>query len=244
MNCENYSEMLSCYIDNELTQEEKLELEHHLSTCKNCNQQLQDLMSIKESMTGLETYQVPLDFHSELMKKINPRKKQKPKPKYLYYMGLAASIAVGFFIYDGIIPNNDVAQPQPASLAQKLPDTPVADIPIPETSETTGTNNIARSMPIKFNGMEIDLFQADATVITDLINFADEQNLSYIDLSEPTRLYWVINSVEDYNVLREYINSMEYLQKFGGIMQLDEVVNPNEDIKIIVYRNPENYDKP
>ncbi|WP_251358231.1 anti-sigma factor [Kangiella sp. TOML190] len=52
--CHKTQELISGYLDNELTQQQNQLVRVHLETCVNCQAVYQDLKAIKESISGLE----------------------------------------------------------------------------------------------------------------------------------------------------------------------------------------------
>ncbi len=50
MKCENINELLAAYLDEEVTPEERRQIESHLSTCEKCPEDLRLLASTRESL--------------------------------------------------------------------------------------------------------------------------------------------------------------------------------------------------
>jgi anti-sigma factor (TIGR02949 family) len=48
MDCTQVNEMLTAYLDNEVTPEERQEIEAHLSTCPHCRKELEELRSAQK----------------------------------------------------------------------------------------------------------------------------------------------------------------------------------------------------
>ncbi|MDR2903797.1 MAG: zf-HC2 domain-containing protein, partial [Clostridiales bacterium] len=57
--CEKYEEMLSFYIDNELSEADKAALETHLSSCADCRAAHEDLREMLGALNGLEELDLP-----------------------------------------------------------------------------------------------------------------------------------------------------------------------------------------
>jgi len=60
MNCEDYRQWISGYVDEELDANEREQLESHLSTCESCRRELEELVQFKESLTMIQ-FKEPLD---------------------------------------------------------------------------------------------------------------------------------------------------------------------------------------
>lgn len=97
MKCEDYLELLSPYLDQQLTTQEVEELEAHLKTCKSCREELEILEAIGITLDGLKDKEVPQGFHTELMNKINAQKQIKPFYHHKFFM-YGSSIAAVFIL--------------------------------------------------------------------------------------------------------------------------------------------------
>lgn len=74
MNCQEIKELLSAYLDGELSSKEQLEEEKHLSACSNCQLKLESLKTVQKALSNLEKSEPPrqrsLVFQKELQKKL------------------------------------------------------------------------------------------------------------------------------------------------------------------------------
>lgn len=52
MNCTEVSELLTAYLDNEVTQKERQEIESHLAGCPRCRKELEELRSAQKILRG------------------------------------------------------------------------------------------------------------------------------------------------------------------------------------------------
>jgi len=75
MKCEKILELLSPYVENELSAEEKAAVKHHLQTCPNCSSLLSNLEEIHESLADFPELEVSQDLLERLY--TLPRKKRK-----------------------------------------------------------------------------------------------------------------------------------------------------------------------
>ncbi len=60
MNCENYRQWISGYVDEELDANQREQLEGHLHTCESCRRELEELVQMKESLAMIQ-FKDPLD---------------------------------------------------------------------------------------------------------------------------------------------------------------------------------------
>ncbi len=77
MKCETIRNLLSSYIDRELNDIEKTELENHLAECDECRQEYEMLLDIVSACSNLEEVELPQDFKTELHQRLIEEKKKK-----------------------------------------------------------------------------------------------------------------------------------------------------------------------
>ncbi|MBN2145704.1 MAG: zf-HC2 domain-containing protein [Candidatus Aureabacteria bacterium] len=110
MNCEQVKEMLSAYLDEAVSGEEKNLLEQHLLGCSVCSREYDSLKEYRKLMTGLEQVKAPdhfLDeFHRRLGQEISPAKEESVLSfRYLYRtIGVAAVFFIAIWGYYHFIP--------------------------------------------------------------------------------------------------------------------------------------------
>ncbi len=68
--CVKVREMLSAYIDGELSPQARLFVKAHYETCPSCSEEMEALQMISASVRGLPGPELPADFHSALTHKI------------------------------------------------------------------------------------------------------------------------------------------------------------------------------
>ncbi|MGE5404501.1 MAG: anti-sigma factor family protein [Candidatus Saccharibacteria bacterium] len=107
MKCQDARELLSPYIDNEVTEKEKIMLEEHLSVCAHCNKELAELRSMVDCLHQLGELQAPTGFmtelHSRLLEvKVVPFESKKtavtPKPRWIAASVAGIAMALGVYI--------------------------------------------------------------------------------------------------------------------------------------------------
>jgi len=70
MNCEKILNKLSAYIDNELVDNEKHVIEHHIQGCAACSQELKILLNNKAYIRQLRPVSLSDNFHASLTQKL------------------------------------------------------------------------------------------------------------------------------------------------------------------------------
>ncbi len=95
MDCKLCQERLSDYIDNQISEEEKQQIENHIRQCSYCAKELENLKFALESLKELPEIDLPQNFSKELSKKIKNEKKPI-NSRFLNYkwLSLGASAAV------------------------------------------------------------------------------------------------------------------------------------------------------
>ncbi|WP_432664204.1 DUF4349 domain-containing protein [Wukongibacter baidiensis] len=70
MRCEEVRDFLSLYIDNELNDKERADIEKHLKDCEECNREYEDLLTIKQLLAETPQVELPSNFKAELHEKL------------------------------------------------------------------------------------------------------------------------------------------------------------------------------
>lgn len=73
MDCGEIKERLSAYVDDVLDAESKAVVEEHLSTCKDCQQELVSLKALVRELGSLEAVEPPKDFLDQIHERIEAR---------------------------------------------------------------------------------------------------------------------------------------------------------------------------
>lgn len=74
MSCQIFEEMLSAYIDGELSLQDKEALGKHLATCDSCRGALSEIMSVKTAIQAVPLEEIPPGLHEMIMCNLTPRK--------------------------------------------------------------------------------------------------------------------------------------------------------------------------
>lgn len=69
MDCKNIKELLSLYIDDELSKDKIEEINEHLATCESCNAELKELQEIRQLLAE-PLVELPIGFKEELHEKL------------------------------------------------------------------------------------------------------------------------------------------------------------------------------
>lgn len=80
MNCDKVKELLWAYLENKTTAEETAEIETHLEGCAACREELAQQKEIKNALASLPDEELPKDYHTELMQKLQTERKVVPFP--------------------------------------------------------------------------------------------------------------------------------------------------------------------
>ena len=106
MECKEYSELISTYVDGMLSPQEEGKLMAHLEVCQRCQEELKALKQIQALCDQLEMPDLPKGFHEDLMKRIEKEKSAKKvisfKWKWQYSGALVATLMVGIFGLSGL----------------------------------------------------------------------------------------------------------------------------------------------
>lgn len=70
MKCETIRNMISSYIDKDLNDIEKAEMEKHLTECKQCREEYETMLDIIAVCGNLEEVELPQNFRTELHQKL------------------------------------------------------------------------------------------------------------------------------------------------------------------------------
>ncbi|GMK40779.1 hypothetical protein PCCS19_38350 [Paenibacillus sp. CCS19] len=92
-------DQLLAYLDNELTEEEKLAVEAHLESCASCQALLQDWLSFQAQVHDAFQYkQAPIDFDIHVMQAIQQEQRVTIRKRWLLLPLLAGFIFILFGI--------------------------------------------------------------------------------------------------------------------------------------------------
>ncbi|SCG83123.1 putative transmembrane anti-sigma factor [Proteiniborus sp. DW1] len=94
MNCREFTDNISSYIDNEMNEIEKKEFELHILKCNNCRQEYEDMIKMLKYIKYQEQAELPDNYRLELRRKLKKAAKEEKKVSWR----LISSIAAGLII--------------------------------------------------------------------------------------------------------------------------------------------------
>ncbi|MFW6457061.1 MAG: anti-sigma factor family protein, partial [Planctomycetota bacterium] len=108
MHCENSEQILSAYLDGELSEEERRQVESHIKQCDDCRHELESLRRTVEVLHELPTIPASPDFTSRVLAELNMNEVPS-RITTLWRRGMAVAavflviITAVFLVDDGII---------------------------------------------------------------------------------------------------------------------------------------------
>lgn len=101
MRCNDCLNLLSSYIDNELTSEERLEFEAHLNKCASCKEELAIQSNIRQLLLTQNNLSMPSELHDKIMQSIKNTDTNKKRHSFIYnrkYMQALTTMAACFVL--------------------------------------------------------------------------------------------------------------------------------------------------
>lgn len=78
MRCDDIMELLSCYIDKEVSPAQRAAVEEHIKGCESCRKLAEEMASIRKAFSELVEADVPPDLHEGIMMAIRGARKSVP----------------------------------------------------------------------------------------------------------------------------------------------------------------------
>lgn len=100
MKCTDVSRLLSRYQDNELEDYSRNVVKNHLSACKNCRMELDELNRVVLDIAGIRDIDPKENFTAELMSLVKEHKEKKFAGKFAYIYSFVFAL---FFIFGVLI---------------------------------------------------------------------------------------------------------------------------------------------
>ncbi len=79
--CEEIKELINMYIDNELSEEEKVQVERHIGDCEQCRVEYEKLLKVHELSLLVKPEEPPIEYFDALTLKIRRRIRNEGKPR-------------------------------------------------------------------------------------------------------------------------------------------------------------------
>ena len=80
MNCEKYQELISAFIDGELTAEESINLQNHLDQCPACRRLMEEVKELHSLIASEDKTRMPIDVEKQILIDVSKRKRDKKEP--------------------------------------------------------------------------------------------------------------------------------------------------------------------
>jgi len=104
--CQQFQAKLDSYIDNELLTESNLEMMEHCGRCTSCSQQAEERRNVRKRLqNAVRDVKVPPGLEGRIRNRL--QQTTRPKPRKLFLMAIAATLAICF----GVIRFHDSAGP-------------------------------------------------------------------------------------------------------------------------------------
>ncbi len=94
MNCREFADNISSYIDNEMTEIEKKEFELHILECNNCRQEYEDMIKILKNIKNQEQVDLPDNYRLELRRKLKEAAKEEKRINWRVISSIAAGLII------------------------------------------------------------------------------------------------------------------------------------------------------
>ena len=91
-------DLLSAYVDEQLSSVERAVVDAHLSTCPRCRAELETIQVTKSWVTALPAVEPPFGFYERMLRDGGPRRRRARWPVRLGAIGLAATAAIWFAV--------------------------------------------------------------------------------------------------------------------------------------------------
>ncbi|MFC1930294.1 anti-sigma factor family protein [Chloroflexota bacterium] len=145
--CKNNQELLSAYIDKQLTGTEKSDLEQHLKTCETCDK---ELASLRNTMLMLKRLPVAVPRHSFTVKESRP---VKSTPFFgIFRLATIATAAILLFINAGDFLGVYPTTVPPASPQATVPAFSETPAPVPVRRSSQGRPETSMPLPVGSSG--------------------------------------------------------------------------------------------
>ena len=117
MNCEEYRALISCAVDGELTEEERRQLDAHLSECEDCRAYRDALLSLSEELQ--KPVDPPAELRERVMGSVRADVKKKKIRRFTRYGSLAACLVLVASL--GLLPRRGNAKGAEAPMLMAAP---------------------------------------------------------------------------------------------------------------------------
>lgn len=211
--CEEMMELMSLYIDNELSLQELECFEKHLANCHNCKKDLKDLKQIVILVNNLEELELPENYHQQLVSKLNSEKNTKFKEFRKYTMASCMLLVfVSLFWF-----NNNLSE---SNIDNNIEVDFNRAISSPQNF-VLEESNIDYGITRSYTGLENELFQEDIMPMVHYISY--NIHLESEDIEET---FYIINNFPGdmiFSSIDESYTTVGYFQKEVDINDYDYI---------------------
>ena len=230
MNCNEISDKLSLYIDNELSPEEMQQVEEHLNSCENCQKVLDEYKNLISVLQSLPEEEPPEGYCKRLHEKLLMERSQKEtkgtwkiknfsRSKWMKYGSIAAALVLVLLVAGinnlgnmglGMKSENESAYdmslaeaPAQSFGSAAAPTAPMEEPAMPEEAEGMGYDD-----EYKYNRGEISYQSNDSIVTT---SSTDQREMKIIKTGT------IYAQTEDYD---KFLNDLSMkVNSLGGFME-------------------------
>lgn len=227
MNCNEFVDKISLYIDDEMTEIDKKEFELHFLKCDRCRQEYENMINILKSVRDQEQVELPDNYRFELRRKLKEVAKEEKKINWRVISSIAAGLIImiiSISMFSDNLPfslkdksvtqsiDNESKEDKASMDIDKTMGIMEAESPETETFENSSTedSNIAvNSAPLKENELQGD------KPLNDFGIMASRSNLGNVRKSVK-EAYLSIN-IDESNSVSELITN--YVEEKGGFIE-------------------------
>lgn len=166
MNCDKVKELLWAYLENKTTAEETAEIETHLEGCAACREELAQQKEIKNALASLPDEELPEDYHTELMQKLQAERKVVPFPAKKKHgwkqMSMIAAAVLVVVVAGGTRGMLEMRQNQNEEIEQILfEDTALMADTGEEAAEQTAADSVTENNAVEKSGTKEDFSEQE-----------------------------------------------------------------------------------
>ena len=225
--CNYYKELISPYIDNMLSQDEKKDFEAHINSCDDCKQEFEMLKTILGSVNGFEE-EVPETFKEELHSKLINISTENNKDTYIkknrvikYASAIAACVLIilTFSLFMNNFNKNyssmDISKSESMNMTQSAPEpranSSVADDNMNDYTDK-GENGVAGIASVENSDMDVKGFGRGDKATEDeqiVAEFNKSVDLTFSEAKDINDINIVINTnniEKTYNEVKDFTN--------------------------------------
>lgn len=197
-NCELYSDLISAYVDGELTDEDSARLQAHLNQCESCRALLSMMLSIHDTAPELEQ-EPPKELLSRVMSSVSAEKKNKSGGLSRFKFTIAAAV-VALVVYavggplDSLFPQTPEENANTSAVTESAA-SPANVSPSSLAPAQSATPSAKTADMAMYNSRSVS---SDATAETELAN------LSEIPYDESFAFYIVLSSQDVLSLFNGY----------------------------------------